>query len=169
MKKTLIAALALSFTAVLAQAQAPAADNKPQSIQTIETGWQTICRSNAKDRTKMDCSVVHETLTANDRLRIAAVEIGKGEKGRLMVLTLPMGVSLRDGAEVTTDGANKLQAAYSGCQNNGCVATIDLADKALDTIKKGKTLSVSFSDAGGNKIKADVPLIGFTAAIAKAE
>ena len=173
MKKTLIAALALSVVSVAAQAQtsapAPAAAGNQQSIQTADTGWQTICRPSAKDRAKQDCSVVHETFTTNDRMRIAAIEIVKAEKGRVMVLSAPMGVSLKDGIEISVDGANKQQASFTGCQNNGCFASIEIADKTLDVIKKGKALSVGFSDAQGNKVKADIALLGFTAAIARAE
>lgn len=171
MKKTLIAALALSLLPVLAQAQAPApvADPKSQSIQTADTGWQTICRPSAKDRAKQDCSVVHETFTTNDRMRIAALEFVKGEKGRVLVLSAPMGVSLKDGIEITIDGANKQQASFTGCQNNGCFASLDISDKTIDVIKKGKSLSVGFSDAQGSKVKADIALVGFTAAINRAD
>ncbi len=171
MKKISVLALVLSLLPVVAQAQAPApaGDGKSQNIQTADTGWQTICRPNAKDRAKQDCSVVHETFTTNDRLRIAAIEIVKAEKGRVMVLSAPMGVSLKDGIEISVDGANKQQASFTGCQNNGCFASIEIADKTLDVIKKGKALSVGFSDAQGNKVKADIALLGFTAAITRAE
>ena len=173
MKKTLIAALALSVVSVVAQAQtsapAPAAAGNQQSIQTADTGWQTICRPSAKDRAKQDCSVVHETFTANDRLRIAAIELVKGDKGRVMVLSAPMGVSLKDGIEITVDGANNQQASFTGCQNNGCFASLDISDKTLDVIKKGKSLAVSFADAQGSKVKADIALVGFTAAVARAD
>lgn len=174
MKKTLIAALALSMLPVIAQAQtsAPAASSSTpntQSIQTADTGWQTLCRPSAKDRAKQDCSVFHETFATNDRLRIAALEVMKGEKGRVMVISVPMGVSLKDGVEITVDGANKLTASFTGCQTNGCVATIDLTDKSLDVIKKGKTISVGFADAQGSKVKADIALIGFTAAVTRAD
>ena len=173
MKKALIAALALSFVSVVAQAQtsapAPAAAGNQQSIQTADTGWQTICRPSAKDRAKQDCSVFHETFTANDRLRIVSIEIAKGEKGRVLAVSVPTGVSLKDGVEITIDGANKQQASFTNCQNNGCIASLDLADKTLDAIKKGKSISIGFSDAAGSKIKTDTALIGFTAAVTRAE
>jgi invasion protein IalB len=175
MKKTLIAALALSFVSVVAQAQttapasAPAAAGSQQSIQTSDTGWQTICRPSAKDRAKQDCSVFHETYTANDRLRIVSIEIAKAEKGRVLAVSVPTGVSLKDGVEITIDGANKQAASFTNCQNNGCIASLDLTDKNLDAIKKGKSISVAFSDAAGNKIKTDTALIGFTAAVTRAD
>jgi invasion protein IalB len=169
MKKLLIAALALTVLPIAAQAQAPAADSKNQSIQTAESGWQTICRPSAKDRAKQDCSVIYETFVANDRLRIAAVEFARGEKSRVLNVSVPMGVALKEGIEITIDGANKMQSAYTSCLNNGCIVSMDLADKTLDIIKKGKILSVSFSDANGNKVKADMSLVGFTAAINRAD
>ena len=170
-KKIYTLALALSLFPVIAQAQAPApaADGKSQSIQTADSGWQTICRPSAKDRAKQDCSVIHETFTANDRLRIAAIELVKGEKGRVMVLSAPIGVSLKDGIDITVDGANKQIASFTGCQNSGCFASIEISEKALDVIKKGKALSVSFFDGQGSKVKADIALIGFATAVARAE
>ena len=35
--------------------------SKTQSIQMTETGWQVICRALGQDRTKLGCSLLHET------------------------------------------------------------------------------------------------------------
>ena len=87
--------------AVLAGNQDLVAQNasKTQSIQMTETGWQVICRALGQDRTKLGCSLLHETYSQQDRARVMAIEIVKGDKARSLIVTVPQGVSLKEGIE----------------------------------------------------------------------
>ena len=143
--------------------------SKTQSIQMTETGWHVICRAAGQDRAKLGCSLLHETYSQQDRVRVLAVEIVKGDKGRSMIATVPQGVSLKDGIEFGVDGAKQAQLSYSHCVNNNCFAILDLTDAALAVLKKGKVLEMSFQDLQASKIKTDVPLSGFNVALSKAD
>ena len=168
--RVLLAGLLLApINAAMAQAANNDGASRTQSIQTAETGWQVICRPQQADRAKLDCSVVYETFTTNDRVRVAAVEIVKGDKGRTMIVSVPVGVNLKDGIELMVDGANRQALSFASCQANGCFATLDLDAKLVDMIRKGKNLSAGFSDGQGSKVKVDISLVGFNAAYLKSE
>ena len=159
----------LSFPSYAQQAAGSEGASKTQSIQTADTGWQVICRSAAADRSKLGCSIVYETYSANDRVRLASVEIVKGEKSRVMVISAPIGVNLKDGLDVQVDGLKLSQIAFTHCLNNGCFASLDLTDTMVSTLKKGKVLSLAISDMQGAKIKSDISMVGFVPALTKAE
>jgi invasion protein IalB len=143
--------------------------SKTQSIQMTETGWQVICRALGQDRSKLGCSLLHETYSQQDRVRVMAVELAKADKSRSMIVTVPQGVSLKDGVEFAIDGAKQAQLAYTHCVNNGCFAMLELTDATLNTLKKGKILEMSFLDLQGSKLKTDIPLSGFAQALAKSD
>jgi invasion protein IalB len=168
--RLLLAGLLLApINAAIAQTANSDGASRTQSIQTAETGWQVICRPHQADRSKLDCSIVYETFTTNDRVRVTAVEIVKGEKGRTVIVSVPVGVNLKDGLELMIDGANRQALTYASCQSNGCFATFDMDAKLIDTIRKGKNLSVGFSDGQGSKVKVDISLVGFNAAFLKSD
>ena len=153
-----------------AQSTAPAEGaSKTQNIQTAETGWQVVCRFASQERTKLSCSMVYESYSASDRVRIASVEIAKAEKNRVMIVSAPIGVSLKDGMLVEIDNAKFGQLVYSHCQNNGCFASLDLTDAMVTNLKKAKVLSLSFFDLQGSKIKSDISLVGFGPAFDKSD
>ena len=162
--------IVLGFNA--ASAQQPSigeSASKTQNIQTAETGWQVVCRAANQERTKLGCSIVHETYSAQDRVRLTSVEIVKADKNRTLIVSVPQGVSLKEGVEFGIDGAKQSMLAYSHCANNSCFATFELADSAINNLKKGKPMELSFQDLQGSKIKTDIPLVGFTQALAKAD
>ena len=166
--------IAITFVAVVSPAFSQSAStgegaSKTQNIQTAETGWQVVCRFATQDRNKLSCSMVFETYSANDRVRIASVEIVKGDKNRIMILSAPIGVSLKEGILVELDGGKFGQLSYSHCQNNGCFASLDLTDAMVANLKKAKTLSLTFQDLQASKIKSDISLVGFGMAFEKSD
>jgi hypothetical protein len=86
-----------------------------------------------------------------------------------VIVSVPVGVNLKDGLELMIDGANRQALTYASCQSNGCFATFDMDAKLIDTIRKGKNLSVGFSDGQGSKVKVDISLVGFNAAFLKSD
>jgi invasion protein IalB len=165
-----VAAFVFGIEPAFAQTAAPAEGaSKTQNIQTAETGWQVVCRFATPDRAKLSCSMVFETYSANDRVRIASVEIVKAEKNRAMLVSAPIGVSLKEGILVELDAAKFGQLSYSHCQNNGCFATLDLTDAMVANLKKAKILSLTFLDLQGSKIKSDISLAGFSTAFDKSD
>ena len=162
--------LAVSSAMTYAQQFSPSeGTSKSQPIQTTETGWQVICRATTQDRTKLGCSVVHETYSSQDRVRLTSVEILKSDKGKLMIVSVPQGVSLNEGIEFSIDGIKQSRINYSYCMNNNCFSTLELTDTHIANLKKGKTMEIAFFDLQGSKIKTEIFLTGFLQAIVKSE
>ncbi|NDB68408.1 MAG: hypothetical protein EB015_10480, partial [Methylocystaceae bacterium] len=143
--------------------------SKTQNIQTAETGWQVVCRAVSQDRMKLGCSLIHETYSAQDRVRLVSIEIVKAEKNRTLIVSVPQGVSLKEGIEFGVDGAKQSVLAYSHCINNSCIATFEMTDAIVNNLKKGKQVDMAFQDLQGSKIKTDIPLSGFVQSLAKAD
>lgn len=143
--------------------------SKTQSIQMTETGWQVICRALGQDRSKLACSLLHETYSQQDRARVMAIEIVKGDKARSLIVTVPQGVSLKEGVDFAIDGAKQAQLSYSHCANNSCFAVADLTEAMVNNLKKGKILEMTFQDLQSSKLKTDIPLTGFAVALTKAD
>lgn len=156
----------------LAMAQQPNsgdAAGKPQTIQTAETGWQAICRSTPQDRSKMTCSVMHETYSSQDRVRLTSVEIVKTDKGRTMLVSVPQGVNLKEGIDFSIDGTKQSRLTYNYCMNNNCFSTLELTDAHINSLKKSKAMDIVFFDLQGSKIKTEIFMTGFTQAMAKSD
>ena len=86
-----------------------------------------------------------------------------------MIVSVPVGVNLKDGVELTVDGANRQVLSFASCQANGCFATLDLDSRLIDAVRKGKNISAGFSDGQGSKVKVDISLVGFNAAFLKSD
>lgn len=164
---TAAAAVAMTFSGA-AFAQSNEA-SKTQNIQTANTGWQVVCRPQPNDRTKLGCAVLSETFSTNERVRIAAVELAKGDKGRVMIVSVPAGVNLKEAIEFGVDAAKPTAIPYSHCMGNFCFATLEMPAATLDAMKKAKAISFAFVDIQGSKVKAEIQLEGFAAALAKSE
>ena len=154
--------------------QSSAQDDKsktagPQSIQTQTTGWRVMCAMATPELDRMNCALAHETFSANQQVRLSSVEIVKGAKGRVMILTTPIGVDLTEGIEIATANLATKKVNYIGCQGATCFGTIDVTDAMIAAFKRDKTLNISFSDLQGSKLKAEVSLQGFGLALARAE
>lgn len=155
-------------SAVLAQ-QNTANTPQTQNIETGDTGWQVICRNTTQDRTKMICSVLQETFSVKDRVKLISIEFVKTDKGQAIVVSVPQGVNLRTGIDMSIDGANKFNVAYSHCLNTQCIATADLSAAQIAGLKKGKQIEIGFADIQGSHVNSQIKLDGFVQAINKAD
>ncbi len=140
-----------------------------QNIQTQTTGWRVMCALVTPELDRLNCALTHETFSANQQLRLSSVEIIKGAKGRVMILTTPTGVDLTGGIEISSATLAIKKVNYIGCQGATCFGTIDVTDAMIAAFKRDKTLNISFSDLQGSKLKAEVSLQGFGIALARSE
>jgi invasion protein IalB len=168
MLKSLSSLFALCLLCAPAFAQQSSAP-QTQNIETGDTGWQVICRNTTQDRTKMNCSVLQETFSVKDRVKLISIEFVRTDKGAAVVVSVPQGVNLKTGIEMAVDNANKITLAYSHCLNNVCIATGDLTSAQTMTLKKGKQIDISFADIQGAKVNTQTKLDGFVQAMGKAD
>jgi invasion protein IalB len=117
----------------------------------------------------MNCSVLQETFSVKDRVKLISIEFVRTDKGAAVVVSVPQGVNLKTGIEMAVDNANKITLAYSHCLNNVCIATGDLTSAQTMTLKKGKQIDISFADIQGAKVNTQTKLDGFVQAMGKAD
>lgn len=135
--------------------------SQSQSLKIADTGWRSICQIVEMEKTRVDCSIVYETFSIEDKLRMLGVEISRKDKSRSLILSTPIGVSLSDGIEISFDGQNNSRIGISGCQPTGCFGMVDLSDNLYTNFKKYKLLNVKYNDLNGNGIKIDISLNNF--------
>ena len=133
-----------------------------QSLKIAETGWRNICQVVEGEKPRVDCSIIYETFSVEDRIRMLGVEISRKDKSKSLILSTPVGVSLSEGIEVSFEGQNNSRINITGCQASGCFGSIDLSDNFYSNFKKYKVLNVKYSDLNGNGIKLDISLNGFS-------
>lgn len=138
-------------------------------VDTIESGWQVICRPASANRSQLACTTLFEMASARDRARVLSIEVTRGSAGMQLVVGLPLGVDVRNGVDISGAGFEKLKAHVTTCTPGGCIATTDLPQKTLSQWRTGKTLIVEFGHANGGKFRSEIILAGFDQAIARAE
>jgi invasion protein IalB len=79
------------------------------------------------------------------------------------VITMPLGISLPPGADISVDGGTPEDIVIERCDANGCVGAVALSDQLVAALKRGREARISFHDASRRRIAVPVSLLGFTA------
>jgi len=133
-----------------------------QSFKIAETGWKNICQIVEIEKPRVDCSIVHETFSVEEKIRMLGIEISRKDKSRSLILSTPIGVSLSEGIEISFDGQNNSKIIIAGCQATGCFGLVDLSDNLYSNFKKYKIFTVKYNDLNGSGIKIDISLNNFS-------
>ncbi|MGB0713271.1 MAG: invasion associated locus B family protein [Gammaproteobacteria bacterium] len=156
------ALFALSLGGVAANAQAEIKDG--QQFQD----WKAVCQEiTPKDKPPVNVCRIAQQAFRPDGKPVAALSIGyrAGQDKPLAVITVPLGVALKTGLGLSIDEANPTPVPYSICVPAGCQAIGPLDDTMVEALKKGNKLSILFISPEGKKLRADLSLSGFTAAM----
>ena len=82
------------------------------------------------------------------------------------VVTLPLGISLPPGAALSVDGGEPVRFPVERCDANGCIGALELDDRMLAAMKRGREARVTFHDGTRRPIAVPISLMGFTAGFA---
>lgn len=111
---------------------------------------------------------IYQTLTVKktgQRLLEFALGYPKDQKGKAQaVVILPLGVIMTDGIGIQVDEGEMNKAMVRFCNTSGCYVYMTLPDKVVESMDKGKAMSVLFLDGAGKKVRIQMPLEGFGAA-----
>ncbi len=77
--------------------------------------------------------------------------------------TVPLGVSLPPGVQLSVDGGAPVSFGYSHCNNQGCLAALALTDALIAKLKAGNNAVVTFYTGSQKPVSITVSLQGFTA------
>jgi invasion protein IalB len=145
------------------QPQQPAPPSKVDLVSP-EPQWAKFC-AKEPNTGKDACATMRDFSTSADQppmISINVFELAGEEKRKLRLLMLPIGMMLKPGFRVIVDKGEPLEGKYDMCFQNACSAEIDLSPKALESLKKGTTMSVVMrvpgGDVSGHELTFNLPL-----------
>ena len=125
--------------------------------------WITRCMPSGESQ---QCHIEQNIVAGKEKkLRLMTVQIGYFDQRRIANFIAPLGVLLMPGVSLEVDGFKfSKPMPFNFCNNAGCSASVELDDKMIGLMKKGKKLVANIVDPGGKKIAVPVSLNGFTPA-----
>lgn len=164
MKKLIVAAAALSFSALGAAAQ----QGGQLTLRDTHGAWEVRC---ATDNPAV-CLMIQDGKNANGE---TVVKMGlrnpKGAKtpdgkpiAAVVTIEAPLGVALIPGAMMKIDGREVGRAPFSFCNAAACVVNMPVGADLIDMMKKGSQTVVTIAGLNGQTADANISLSGFTKA-----
>ena len=151
-----------------APAPPPAAANTPAAPEIPPlafTPWTRVCAKGQEADAKTVCVTGREGRLDSGYLVIAAVLIEpEGVPQKLLRVTLPLGMILQAGTRIIVDQGQPLNAPYSVCLPNGCMADIEASPELVGKLKKGQAMVVQGIHMQRGQITLNVPLAEFAKA-----
>ena len=144
----------------------PAPPPPPSKVDLVspEPQWAKFC-AKEPNTGKDACATMRDFATSADQppmISLNLFELQGEEKRKLRFLMLPIGMLLRPGFRVIIDKGEPIDGKYDMCFQNACSAEIDIGTKALESLKKGQTMSVIMrvpgGDASGRELTFNIPL-----------
>jgi invasion protein IalB len=81
------------------------------------------------------------------------------------VFTLPLGIRLPPGVQLTVDGGEPIRFPVQICVRQGCRADLVLTPELIESMRNGTEAQIAVIDPRGQPVRLPVSLIGFTAAL----
>ncbi len=139
---------------------------------TTPSKWYKLCLDAPENPQAQPAKIVNLCLTQID-IRDNATSILAGkfavrqihgkEKPQLLVM-LPLGVSLPDGASVTIGSGEPIKLSYSACDKAGCYAEATVEPSIADVLKANTQIAYAGKDEKGTKVTVPLKLSGFASA-----
>lgn len=160
------AARAAMACAVLAVMAAGTPVQAQQTKKASANNWIKQCLTTKKGK-KICLTATNLFVTKPERARIAGVAIrtAEGEKGKAMLVVLPLGTYLTSGFTMQIDNQEARKGVFTNCRNDGCHAQFDLSEDDYQAMRKGEKMSLIYISARRKKINISIPLRGFSAAM----
>jgi invasion protein IalB len=141
-----------------AQTQPAPSDTQPQPAQDVQVfkDWFLRCGNTAQGVER--CVLFQDLVNQNNQQPLMQIAVGLWgpEALRGIIITLPLGITLPPGIEITIDEQPVGRAPFFQCTQNGCQSRAPLTDDLL----------TSFVDAGGRVVPIPFSLQGYTAGFA---
>lgn len=139
------------FLWVLTASFSLAQENTP-----VEAGWGVTCLT---DRV---CELKTEIVSgATIAARVSIIHV----RGDLWLqYTIPLGVDLERGIQLSIDDGEKFETTMSSCTSYGCTGRLDLTPEIIESMKQGNALRIFFVRPSVQRIfLIPFKLEGFTA------
>lgn len=164
------AALTLAPTFAAAQEETPLepAAEAPPANQVL-TGWNKFCNPDPISEEE-GCIVVFRAYQEDQMIgQISLSYLISDPDNIVLSITVPIGVLLEPGIQLTVDDGEAANAPYVICDPTFCYSESNVDPSFVNTLKAGGELTVSFlipdfENGGAQQLDLPITLIGFTAA-----
>jgi invasion protein IalB len=150
-----------------APAPAPAAKSAggPDIPPLTYSPWTKVCMKGTEADSKQVCFTGKEGRIDSGMMVIGAVLIEpEGSAGKILRITLPLGMQLSQGTRAIVDQGQPMTAPYMICVPNGCMADYEASGELVGKLKKGQSLVVQGINSQGQAISLPLPLPDFAKA-----
>jgi invasion protein IalB len=154
----IVAGLAPSFAAVPASA----------STRTEKTfgSWDVVCVQD-DDSAPKHCTILQSRVEPKSNRFVLIWSMTSGDKKQLtQTVTVPAGVSVKEGVRLFIGDAEPLSIPYDLCGPRVCVANGPLDDKLVGAIKTSQKASASYVQMSRQLLQVNLELTGFADAYA---
>ena len=154
----------VALVALVSALVASGAEAKPQKGKVFDN-WKINCQTGEDHQ---ETCVAMMVGLSQDGRQVFDISFGfLGPHGEpVVVITLPLGISLRDGAALRIDERPALPLAINTCRPDGCEAVRPLDDATLQAILTAKALTIGVVPyRAPQPLGIPVPLKGLAAAV----
>lgn len=139
----------------------------PQSAETpplIYSPWTKVCGKEGPQGAaqKEVCFTIKEArLDSGQFVASAGLIEMEGEQKKILRVTLPLGLLLRQGTRMIVDSQQPITGTYNFCLPNGCWADFEVNPEFVGRLKKGQSLVLQAFNLNGQVASFAFPLPDF--------
>jgi invasion protein IalB len=150
-------------------APAPPAAAKPAGGPEVPpvtySPWTKVCVKGQEANAQQVCFTGKEGRIETGLMVVGAVLIEpEGAAGKVLRVTLPLGMQIPQGTRVIVDQGQPMTAPYMICFPNGCMADYEASGELIGKLKKGQSMVIQGINSQGQAISISVPLPDFAKA-----
>lgn len=155
------AGLAQTTPAPAARPAAPAAAAKPPAAPA-GPAWAAGCQA-ASRTAPLNCGMEQRLGVQQTGQLIAAmgIQVPATTRKPTMILQLPLGMNLSQGATLQIDANPALKIPIQSCDQSGCVAVMAIPDATLAQMMTAKAMNLTVMNAANKPIKVPFTMTGF--------
>ncbi len=154
--------LALAFALAALPSHAQTGQLGEPTLRATHGDWQILCV--VDDLLMEDCFLAQAIDEQTSGRRALSAMIFKSPDGAAALrLSVPLGVLLPAGLNVTVDGSDLGDIGFVACFPDGCMTQVGMANDVLAAFKGGTEAVVTVYDIDERPISLPLSLAGFTA------
>lgn len=143
---------------------------EPAKAAAPAPAWIVACVAAGRSA-PLDCRMEQRLLAQETGriISIATISIPGATRQPVLQMHLPVGLALQEGAFLKIDDGAETALQWQFCDVNGCYATLPLTSALVDTMKKGRTMTVRTITANRQQLVFNHVLTDFTVAYQAAQ
>jgi invasion protein IalB len=149
-------------------APAPQVPTTAETPPLIYSPWTKVCGKEGQPgqpSQKEVCFTIKEARLDTGQFVASAglIEVN-GDQKKILRVTLPLGLMLRNGTRMVVDSQPPMTGLFSFCLPNGCWADFEVAADFVGRIKKGQSMVLQAFNLNGQVASFAFPLVDFAKA-----